>query len=257
MLMVIDVGNTNMVLGVFDGSELISNWRMTTLSSRTSDETGILIHSMFSKANIPLEKLEDVIISTVVPDVMYSLTHGIRKYFNIEPMIVGSGLKTGINLRMENPKELGADRIVNMVAAHEIYGGNILVIDYGTATTFDVVNKDGVFLTGITAPGIQICAEALYRSAAQLPKIEIVNPKTIVVKNTVRSLQAGIVIGKIGETKYIIERIKNELDMPDLKVVATGGLARIIDEEGEIFDVLDPILTLNGLRLIYNKNKKR
>lgn len=257
MILVVDVGNTNIVLGVYDQGELIANWRMTTTGGKTADETGIFIHSLFDSEGIDCKKLDDVIISSVVPDIMYSLTHGIRKYFKIEPMIVESGMKTGINLRMENPKELGADRIVNMVAAYEIYGGPLIVIDYGTATTFDAVSERGEFLTGITAPGIQICADALYQRAAQLPKIEIKRPKTLIVRNTIGSLQAGIVAGKIGETKYIIEQLKKELGIPNLKVIATGGLARVIDEEGAIFDVLDPLLTLRGLRILYLKNKKR
>lgn len=257
MILVIDVGNTNIVLGVYDGETLTANWRMTTSSSRTADETGIFIHSLFDSSHIDYRKLENVIISSVVPNIMYSLTHGIRKYFHIEPMIVESGMKTGINLRMENPKELGADRIVNMVAAYEIYGGPVLIIDYGTATTYDYVNEKGEFITGITAPGIQICADALYQRAAQLPKVEIKKPTSLIVRNTIGSLQAGIVMGKVGETVYMVEQLKKELGEPNMKVVATGGLARIIDEDGEVFDVLDPLLTLKGLRILYEKNKRK
>ena len=257
MILVVDVGNTNIVLGVYDGDDLIANWRMTTSNSRTADETGIFIHSLFDSSGIEAENLEHVIISSVVPNVMYSLTHGIRKYFNIEPMIVESGMKTGINLRMENPKELGADRIVNMVAAYEIYGGPAIVIDYGTATTFDVVSEKGEFITGITAPGIQICADALFQRAAQLPKIEIKKPPSLIVRNTIGSLQAGVVMGKVGETIYLIEQLKKELNEPNLKVIATGGLARVIDEDGEVFDILDPLLTLEGLKILYNKNKRK
>lgn len=255
MILVIDVGNTNIVLGVYEGRRLIANWRMTTRSNRTADETGIFIHSLFDNDGIDASGLESVIIASVVPDLMYSLTRGIQKYFHLEPMVVESGMKTGINLKMENPKELGADRLVNLVAAKEIYGGPAIVIDYGTATTFDVINEQGEFVTGITAPGIQICADALYQRAAQLPKIEIRKPESILVRNTIGSLQAGIVLGKVGETIYIINRIKEELDCQDMKVIATGGLARVIDEDGEIFDVLDPLLTLQGLRILYQKNK--
>ncbi len=257
MILVIDVGNTNIVLGVYDDDRLIANWRMTTSSSRTADETGIFIHSLFDMQRIDSDKLEAVIISSVVPNIMYSLTHGIRKYFDIDPMIVESGMKTGINLRMENPKELGADRIVNMVAGYEIYGGPVVVIDYGTATTFDVVGANAEFITGITAPGIQICADALFQRAAQLPKIEIKRPRSLIVRNTIGSLQAGIVVGKVGETVYIINELKRELNEPNLKVVATGGLARTIDSDGEIFDVLDPMLTLKGLKILYHKNKRK
>ncbi|MBE6008546.1 MAG: type III pantothenate kinase [Lachnospiraceae bacterium] len=257
MILVIDVGNTNTVLGVYDSDELIANWRMTTEKSKTADELGIFLNSLFEYERINVEKLDDVIISSVVPDVMYSLTHGIRKYFGIDPMIVSMGMKTGINIRMQNPKELGSDRIVNIVAAYATYGGPAIVIDYGTANTFDVINEKGEFITGITAPGIRICADALYQRAAQLPKFEIKNPGTVIAKNTTESMQVGIALGHVGETLYFIDRIKKELNCPDMKVIATGGLARVIDDDGSIFDVLDPLLTLKGLKILYEKNKRR
>lgn len=257
MILVIDVSNTNTVLGVFDGEELVANWRLSTLSTRTSDETGILMRSLFNHADISVMDIEAVIVSSVVPNVMYSLTNGIRKYLKREAMIIRSGMKTGINLRMENPKEMGTDRIVNLVSAYERYGGPAIVIDYSTATTFDVVSEDGEFVTGITAPGLQVCAEALYQRAANLPKFEIVAPDSIITKNTIESMQAGLVISHIGETIYMIDCIREELGFPDLKVIATGGIARVIDETEEIFDVYDPVLALHGLRLIYEKNKNR
>lgn len=257
MILVIDVSNTNTVMGVFDGEALVANWRLSTLSSRTSDETGILVRSLFQHSDIAVIDIEAVIISSVVPNVMYSLTNGIRKYLKREAMIVRSGMKTGINLRMENPKEMGTDRIVNLVAAFERYGGPAIVIDYSTATTFDVINENGEFVTGITAPGLQVCAEALYQKAANLPKFEIVAPESIITKNTVESMQAGLVISHIGETVYMIECIRKELGYSELKVIATGGLAKIVDEEEKIFDVYDPVLGLHGLRLIYEKNKNR
>ncbi|WP_313528220.1 type III pantothenate kinase [Anaerotignum sp.] len=257
MILVIDVSNTNTILGVFDGEALVANWRLSTLSSRTSDETGILIRSLFNHSDISVMDIEAVIVSSVVPNVMYSLTNGIRKYLKREAMIIRSGMKTGINLRMENPKEMGTDRIVNLVSAYERYGGPAIVIDYSTATTFDVVSGEGEFVTGITAPGLQVCAEALYQKAAKLPKFEIVAPDSIITKNTVESMQAGLVLSHIGETIYMIEQIREELGFPDLKVIATGGLAKVIDENEEIFDVYDPVLALHGLRLIYEKNKNR
>ena len=154
MILAIDVGNTNIVLGVYDGEELVANWRITTLNNRTADETGTLIRSLFSHSNMDIKEIESVIISSVVPNIMYSLTNAIRKQLHIEPMIVGAGMKTGINLRMENPKEMGADRIVNLVAAYEIYGGPVVVVDYSTATMFDVISENGEFITAITAPGV-------------------------------------------------------------------------------------------------------
>ena len=255
MILVIDVGNTNIVLGAYEEETLVGNWRITTLSNRTADETGLLICSLFSYSHMDIKKVESVIISSVVPNIMYSLTNGIRKHLHIEPMIVGVGMKTGINLKMENPKEMGAYRIVNLVATKEIYGGPAIVVDYSTATVFDVVGEKGEFVTGITAPGLQVCADALYQKAAQLPKIEIKKPKSIIAKNTVSSIQAGIVIGHIGETIYILQQLKKKLQYKNIKVIATGGMARIIDEKGEIFDIIDPVLTLKGLRILYEKNK--
>ena len=164
-------------------------------------------------------------------------------------------MKTGIVIKRDNPKEVGADRIVNLVAAKEIYGGPAIVIDYGTADTFDVINEKGEFITGLIAPGISICADALFQRAAQLPKIEIKKPKSLIVKNTVGSIQAGIVLGHIGQTIHIIKELKRELDLPDMKVIATGGLAKVIDSDKTIFDVLDPTLTLKGLKILYEKNK--
>lgn len=257
MLLVIDVGNTNIVLGVYDGDELIANWRMTSEKLKTADEIGISMHSFFDYEGISVDKLDDVIISSVVPDIMYSITHGIRKYFGIDPIIVSMGMKTGINIRMQNPAELGSDRIVNIVGAYATYGGPAIIIDYGTANTYDVINEKGEFITGITAPGIKICADALYQRAAQLPKFEIKNPGTVIAKNTIDSMQVGITLGHVGETLYFIDRIKKELNLPNIKVIATGGLARVIDEDGTIFDVFDPLLTLKGLKILYEKNKKK
>lgn len=257
MILVIDVSNTNSTLGVFDRDKLVANWRLSTLSSRTSDETGMLLRMLFVHSGMDISEIDAVVVSSVVPNVMYSLLSGIRKYLQREPMVVRAGMKTGINLRMENPKEMGTDRIVNLVAAYELYGGPAIVVDYSTATTFDVVSEKGEFLTGITAPGVQICADALTRRAAQLPKIEIKRPETLITKNTVDSIQAGLVLGHIGETIYIIQQIKDKLNLPNMKVIATGGLAKVIDENEEIFDVYDPVLALQGLRLLYEKNRNR
>ncbi len=254
MLLVIDVGNTNYVLGVYHGEKLVKCWRMATGSNKTADETGIFLYNLFDASGFDVKRIEAVIISSVVPDIMYSLTQGIRKYFHIEPMIVSAGIKTGIVIKRDNPKAVGADRIVNMVAVNEIYGGPAVVIDYGTANTFDVINEKSEFITGLITPGISICAEALYQRAAQIPKIEIKKPKSIVVKNTVGSIQAGLVIGHIGQTKYIIQQLREQLGLPNMKVVATGGLARMIDPNKEIFDILDPVLTLKGLKILYHKN---
>ena len=208
MLLILDVGNTNITLGVCDGDELLASFRLTSKATRTSDEFGVDIYSVLQAKGISPKDITDVIISSVVPNIMHSLTNSIRKYFNIEPMIVGPGIKTGISIQIDNPKSLGADRIVDAVAAYTIYGGPVLVIDFGTATTYDYVNADGVFVGGVTAPGIEICAEAMSSKAAQLPKIEIKKPEKCLAKNTVSSMQSGIVYSYIGSVEYIIETLR-------------------------------------------------
>ena len=246
MLVVIDVGNTNITLGVYNQDELIANFRLTTKMQRTSDEFGITILSFFRTKDINPLSIEAVLISSVVPKVMHSLTNGIRKYFNLEPMIVGPGVKTGISIKTENPKEVGADRIVDIAAAYHIYGGPALVIDFGTATTYDYVNEFGEFEFGVTSPGIEICAQALWTQAAKLPEIEIKKPESIVCRNTITSMQGGLVFGYIGQTEYIIKKVKEQVGK-DLKVIATGGLGRIIFNETDMIDVYDPDLGFKGM----------
>ena len=255
MLLVVDVGNTNITLGVFAQEVLISKFRMTTGASRTSDEFGIVICAMLERQKIRVKEIEAVIIGSVVPDIMHSLTNAFKKYFEINPLVIGPGTKTGIKIATQNPKEVGADRIIDLVAAYEIYGGPVVVIDFGTATTYDLITEDGVFSIGITAPGMGISAKALWQDAAKLPKIEIKKPKSILAKETIASMQAGLVYGTIGEAEYIIRKIKEETQMADIKTVATGGLGKIIAESTDSIDIYDVDLTLNGMRLIYNKNK--
>jgi len=254
MLVVVDVGNTNITLGVYNEDELIANFRLTTKLQRTSDEFGIALFSFFQTKNINPQDVEDVLISSVVPKIMHSLTNAIRKYFNIEPIIVGPGIKTGISIKTENPKELGADRIVDIAAAYHIYGGPTLVIDFGTATTYDYVNELGEFEFGVTSPGIEICAQALWTQAAKLPEIEIKKPESIVCRNTITSMQGGLVYGYIGQTEYIIKKVKEAVGK-DIKVIATGGLGRIIYNETDMIDVYDPDLAFKGMKVIYHKNK--
>ncbi|MCT4595911.1 MAG: type III pantothenate kinase [Anaeromicrobium sp.] len=254
MILVVDVGNTNVVLGAFKGQELIGSWRLTTGTKRTSDEFGILLHSLIENRGLKTEDVKEVIVSSVVPNIMYSMINGIKKYFHIEPIIVGPGIKTGINIKTENPKEVGADRIVNCAGAYYTYGGPAIVIDFGTATTYDVVTEKGEFITGIISPGIKISADALWSRAAKLPNIEIKKPDSIMAKNTITSMQAGLVYGYIGQVEYIVNKVKEEMNNPNVKVIATGGLAKIIEEETDVIDVNDPLLTLNGLRIIYERN---
>lgn len=256
MLLVIDVGNTNITLGIFRGDELQGSFRMTTKLSRTSDEFGIFICNLFKTRGIEPSDIEDVIIASVVPKIMYSLTSGIIKYLGKNPIIVGAGTKTGIKINIANPKEIGADRVVDAVAGYELYGGPVIVIDFGTATTYDLIMEDGTFAAGITSPGLQICANALWNETARLPEIEIRRPESILAKDTVSSMQAGLVYGCIGQTEYIVERIRKESGIRNLKVVATGGLGKLISESTDSIDIYDPLLTLKGLRLIYHKCRK-
>lgn len=256
MLVTIDVGNSNITIGLFKGDAIKGTFRMTTKIPRTSDEYGIFFTDLLSARNIQVSEVQAVIIASVVPAIMHSLTSGIMKYLHVKPIIVGPGIKTGIKIATENPRELGADRIVDAVAAYELYGGPVLVIDFGTATTHDLVLADGSLVAGVTSPGIRISANALWNNAAKLPEIEIRKPDTILAKNTVTSMQAGLIYGCIGQTEYIIRKIKEESGLEDMKVVATGGLGKIISQETSFIHEYDPDLTLKGLRLIYEKQGK-
>ncbi|MCF0129619.1 MAG: type III pantothenate kinase [Pseudobutyrivibrio sp.] len=256
MLFTIDVGNTNITLGVFDGDELKGTFRVTTKISRTSDEFGIVFREILRANDLEFEKVNAVIIASVVPGVMHSLTSSIIKYFKITPIIVEAGIKTGIKILTENPKQVGADRIVDAAGAYALYGGPVLVIDYGTATTYDLVDETGAFRYGVTAPGIRISANALWNDAAKLPEIEIKKPKSILAKETVSSMQAGLIYGQIGQTEYIVKHLIEESGMKDVKVVATGGLGSIISNETKCIDVYNPNLTLYGMKFVYDKQKK-
>lgn len=255
MILTIDVGNTNTVLGVYKEKNLLGHWRLQTDKNKTSDELGITIINLFNYENIDHTKVQATIISSVVPPVMYSLEHAIKKYFNHTPMVVGPGIKTGINIKIDNPKELGADRIVNAVAASELYGTPAIIVDFGTATTFCAINSKGDYLGGVICPGIKISAEALYQNTAKLPKIELVKPQTVIGKNTITSMQSGIIYGYVGQVDYIVSRMKKELGEKDIKVIATGGLAKLIAGESKEINFINSLLTLEGLRIIYEKNK--
>lgn len=257
MILTIDVGNTNITVGIFEGDSIKACFRMTTKMPRTSDEYGMLLTNLVEKNNINVEKIEDAIIASVVPNVMHSLEGAIIKYFNIKPIVIEPGIKTGIRIVTENPRQIGADRIVDAAAAYELYGGPVLVLDFGTATTYDLVDKDGAFVSGVTAPGIRISAKALWEDAAKLPEIEIKKPASILAKETITSMQAGLVYGQIGQAEYIIRHTIKEANMGEIKVVATGGLGRIIASETNMIDVYDPNLTLKGMNLIYKKQNRK
>ncbi len=256
MLLVIDVGNTNITLGVFKKEELLGTFRMTTKLPRTSDEYGIMLKELVERQGISSKDIDAVIIASVVPDIMHSLGSAMIKYFGIKPVVVSAGIKTGIRIVTENPKQVGADRIVDAVAAYTLYGGPVIVIDFGTATTYDIVGPDATFEGAVIAPGIRTSAQAMWGQAAMLPAIEIKKPATILAKETVSSMQAGIVFGQIGQVEYIVNRIRRESGYTQAKVVASGGLGNIIAKETKVIDVYDPQLTLKGLRIIYEKNKR-
>lgn len=256
MLLVIDVGNTNITLGVFEGVELKATFRLTTNTARTSDEYGLLLTDLLKAKNIGVEKISSVTVASVVPKIMHSLASGIIKYLNITPLIVGTGTKTGIKTVTPNPKEIGSDRIVDAVAAYEIYGGPVLVIDFGTAITYDLITADGCFIAGVTSPGLRIAANALWNDTAKLPEIEIAMPDTILAKDTVTSMQAGLVFGCIGQTEYIVRRMLKEANMENCRVIATGGLGKIISDATDVIEVYDPNLTLKGLKIISDKNRR-
>ena len=256
MLLTVDVGNTNITLGLFKEDKVYATFRITTQVVRTSDEFGSLIAEMIARKGININSIKDVIISSVVPKVMYSLNSGIIKYFGIKPIIVGVGTKTVIKINRTDPREVGSDRIVDAVAAYELYGGPCIVIDFGTATTYDLVSGDGTLEAAVTAPGIKICAKALWNETAKLPEIEIKKPASILAKDTITSMQAGIVYGYIGQSEYIIDKMKEESGLDDIKVIATGGMGRIIYENTDKIDIYDNQLTLQGMKIIYEKNKK-
>ncbi|MCR4813427.1 MAG: type III pantothenate kinase [Lachnospiraceae bacterium] len=256
MILCIDVGNTNINFGVYENEKLLVMFKLTSQVARTSDEFGLSISELLRLNNIDKNKVAGVCIASVVPNVMHSLIAAVERYLGCKPLIVGPGTKTGIKINTDNPREMGADRIVDAVAAYHKYGGPVLVLDFGTGTTYDLITADGAIVAAITAPGIRISAKALWEDTAKLPEIEIKKPASILATETVSSMQAGLIFGQIGQTEYIIEKVKEESGISDMKVIATGGLGRIISEETKKIDVYDQFLTLEGLRLTYEKNRR-
>lgn len=253
MLLVIDVGNSNAVLGLYDGERLVRHWRVTTDKSRTVDEYAILIHDLFRLSDIHLTDISDLIISCVVPPLLNTMEELCREYFGRKPYIVGPGIKTGMPILYDNPKEVGADRIVNAVAAFEKYRCSLIVVDFGTATTFDFISLRGEYQGGAIAPGVGISAEALFQRASKLPRVEFSRPQQVIAKDTVSSMQAGIFYGYVGLVDGIVERMKEE-GKGTPKVVATGGLASLIAPASQTIDEVEPLLTLEGLRILYARN---
>jgi type III pantothenate kinase len=254
LILAVDVGNTHIMLGVYKEQEIVVYWRLATRRDRTEDELGMLVKNLLNNSHLQPDDIRSIAISSVVPQLMYSLQHMGQKYFNVEPLIVGPGIKTGLNIVTENPREVGADRIVNAVAALELYGGPLVIVDFGTATTFCAISKTGDYLGGVIAPGIGISMEALFDRAAKLPRVEVIRPKQVIGKDTISSMQSGIVFGFVGQVDGIVRRMKAEFDTEPL-VVATGGFANLIASESETIDQVNSLLTLEGLRIITELNR--
>lgn len=255
MLLAVNVGNTNIRFGVYDDKKLVAHWKLGTNREWTADEFGMYFMNFFKYENLDITDIEAVIIASVVPPIMFSFEHAIQRYLKKDPIIIGPGIKTGINIKYENPRELGADRIVNAVAAFEIYGGPVIVVDFGTATTFNAISSKGEFLGGAICPGIIISAEALYMRTAKLPKIDLAKHDAVIGRNTSMGMQSGVFHGYVGQVNHLVDRIKQEMKEDNIKVIATGGLAKFIATETKSIDEVNGRLTLEGLRIIYEKNK--
>ncbi len=254
MLLAIDVGNTNTVLGVFEGTKLRHHWRIETSHTRTSDEYGILVRQLFAAAGLDHGVVKAVAVSSVVPPLAFTLQQMSSRYFGVTPLFVGPGVKTGMPILYENPREVGADRVVNAVAAFEKWKAGLIVVDFGTATTFDAVSPKGEYLGGAICPGVAISMEALFRAASKLPRVEFTRPPQVVGRNTVHSMQAGLVYGYVGLVDGICGRMADELGFGP-KVVATGGLAPLVAGLSKAIAEVDEHLTLDGLRIIFERNR--
>lgn len=254
MLLVVDVGNTNIVMGLYEGERLMQRYRIRTVPQRTADETGVLFLDLFGHADVPVE-VDGAIISCVVPAQLHALQATCRDWLGVEPVVVGPGVRTGLPILADNPREVGADRIVNAVAAWERLQRSCIVVDFGTATTFDCISARGEYQGGVIAPGYHISAEALFRNASKLPRVEPVRPPRVVGRNTIHSMQSGLYYGYVSLVDGVVERIRAELKLPDAPVLATGGLASVIAEASTTIDAVAPDLTLEGLRIIYDRNR--
>ncbi|HET7521958.1 MAG TPA: type III pantothenate kinase [Bacillales bacterium] len=255
MIFVFDVGNTNTMLGVYEGDRLIHHWRINTSWSKTEDEYAMIVKSLFAHVHLTFSDISGIAISSVVPSIMFSLERMCEKYFHTTPMIIGPGVKTGLDIKSDNPKEIGADRIVNAVAGIHLYGSPLVIVDFGTATTYCYINEKGQYAGGAIAPGINISTESLIAHASKLPRIEIAKPPSIVGRNTVSAMQSGVLYGYVGQVEGIVTRMKEQAKQQPV-VIATGGLAPLIAGETAVIDHLEPFLTLKGLQIIYLRNQQ-
>jgi len=254
MLLAVDIGNTDITLGVFEGEELHATWHMATGIHRMADEYAALLLNLLHHQGLDASDIKAIALCSVVPPLISTFDELFQRYFHLSPLVVGAGVKTGVRIRMDNPREVGADRIVNAAAAHHLYGGPVIITDLGTATTFDTVSKEGDYLGGAIAPGIITAAEVLFTRAAMLPRVELTRPKHAIGTNTIAAMQSGIIFGYVALIEGMVARIQQELG-EKAKVVATGGCAELIARETAVIDVVNPDLTLIGLRLIYLMNK--
>ena len=254
MIVAMDIGNTNIKAAVFEGSRLVKRWRCATDPVMTSDQYGIIMADLFRYHNLNMKAVEGIMISSVVPTINYTIEHMCRDYFHLEPRLLVPGMKTGLNIRYENPRELGSDRIANAVAVSALYGGPAIFIDFGTATTYGVISAKPEFLGGAIGPGLRMMNRALSTGTAKLPSIELVLPPQVIGKTTVSNIQAGILYGYIGSVEKIVEHMKRELGGSDIRVIATGGMAHLVKSNSDVIDEINPDLTLTGLRLIYERN---
>jgi len=254
LFLAVDVGNTHIMLGIYREEEIVIYWRLATRRDSTEDELGMLVKNLLHNSHLHLKDIKAIAISSVVPQLMYSLQRMGQKYFSLDPLIIGPGIKTGLNIITDNPREVGADRIVNAVAALNIYGGPLIIVDFGTATTFCAISEAGDYLGGAIAPGIGISMEALFDKAAKLPRVELIRPERVIGKDTTSSMQSGIVFGFVGQVDGIVRRMKAEFKKETM-VIATGGFANLIACESATIDKVNPLLTLEGLRIINNLNQ--
>ena len=257
MLFTLDIGNTNIKTALFDGPEMVHYWRLSTTRKYTSDEMGVMMTQLFEHERLRHEQVTGIVMSSVVPTMNFTVEHMCRDYFGMAPMTVGPGVKTGIDIKSENPRELGSDRICNAVAAYTLYGGPCVYIDFGTATTFGALDEKGGFLGGCICPGIKLTSEALVSGTAKLPHFELVMPDRVIGKTTIANLQSGVINGYVGQVIYLVNEIRREMGKPEAKVIATGGMARLIAPKSGVIDHIDGLLTLKGLRLIYEKNQAK